>query len=416
MSTILLVDDEQALLEVLSFVVRRIGHTPVLAHDGDEALAIARVHRPHVILSDYMMPRRNGLELCAAVRADPTLQSVPFLLMSAARPSPSEGCDLFIPKPFELERVADILRGYAASHGGAPPDDDGMVSARSLASWVETTIVAPLARAEKLGATMIASGQAADGGAASDAPPPGAPAAGDPLADGSMSTPARALLAEVRVAKDAASTLAVAARRGPLQGPPRLEYPDPAPPVPEARAGSVPGVSSRADVRATAPAEVGVPASGAPAGAATEGASPPSSAGSARTGRRLEGVKVLLVEDDLDGRELVMRVLARAGAHVDAAGSVEQALALFDKSAPHVLVSDITLPDGDGYGLVEEVAARAASAGRGLRALALTGLSRPGDKERGRQAGFSAHVTKPIDLSKLVDLVGKLSQDALETK
>ena len=87
MSTVLIVDDEEGLLEVISDVIAGLGDVPVMAHDGLEAWALAKEHRPDSILSDQMMPRLTGVELMRQVRRDAGLQNIPFILMSAASPS-----------------------------------------------------------------------------------------------------------------------------------------------------------------------------------------------------------------------------------------------------------------------------------------------------------------------------------------
>ena len=93
----------------------------------------------------------------------------------------------------------------------------------------------------------------------------------------------------------------------------------------------------------------------------------------------------------------------QAGAQVTLADSARAALAALEASAPDVLVSDIGMPDGNGYELLERV--RAAENGSRLPAVALTAYARPEDRERAIRAGFQLHVSKPVDPAALVRAV-----------
>jgi signal transduction histidine kinase/ActR/RegA family two-component response regulator len=112
----------------------------------------------------------------------------------------------------------------------------------------------------------------------------------------------------------------------------------------------------------------------------------------------LEGMRILLVEDDLDSLELIQQVLAHAGAKVTAVGSGSAALAAhgpFD-----VIMSDIGMPEMDGYALLQRI--RSQESGGGVPAIALTAYARAEDAERARSAGYQEHLPKPIEPSKLV--------------
>jgi PAS domain S-box-containing protein len=118
----------------------------------------------------------------------------------------------------------------------------------------------------------------------------------------------------------------------------------------------------------------------------------------------LAGVRVLVVEDNADARELVTEILALAGARVELASSAEEALARVRDRAPDVLVSDIGLPIEDGYALLERVRRD----GCLVPAIALTAYARAEDRERARGAGYDAHLPKPIDPAELVSMVVRL--------
>ena len=120
---------------------------------------------------------------------------------------------------------------------------------------------------------------------------------------------------------------------------------------------------------------------------------------------RLDGVAVLVVDDEPDSNELVARLLGSRGAEVRVAASVQQALAILDRWRPDVVVSDIGMPDQDGYALIQQLRARPPDAGGAIPAVALTAYARIEDRVRILTSGFQIHVTKPVDPSELVAVV-----------
>jgi signal transduction histidine kinase/ActR/RegA family two-component response regulator len=125
-------------------------------------------------------------------------------------------------------------------------------------------------------------------------------------------------------------------------------------------------------------------------------------------GGRLDGVRVLVVDDEPDSNEVVRSVLLACGAEVETAASAAQALGLLDRWRPDVLVSDIGMPDEDGYALITRVRARADD-GR-IPAIALTAYARVEDRVKLLSAGFQLHVAKPLEPAELVAAVGTLSR------
>jgi len=121
----------------------------------------------------------------------------------------------------------------------------------------------------------------------------------------------------------------------------------------------------------------------------------------------LQGARVLVVDDEVDARELVRRVLASRGAHVTAVGSAEDALAILQTSTPELLVSDIGMPGVDGYQLMRTIRAKEPQ-GRRLPALALTAFARADDRKRAMLAGYQAHLAKPLDVAEFVLVVASL--------
>jgi CheY-like chemotaxis protein/anti-sigma regulatory factor (Ser/Thr protein kinase) len=123
---------------------------------------------------------------------------------------------------------------------------------------------------------------------------------------------------------------------------------------------------------------------------------------------RLDGLKVLLVEDDADGRDVLRLILEMAGAKVEVSGSVRGALRALDDFRPDVLVSDIGMPDEDGYTLIRHVRAREGNGGH-MPAIALTGYVTSEDSARVRAAGFQTHLRKPVEPDELVATVASLA-------
>jgi len=123
----------------------------------------------------------------------------------------------------------------------------------------------------------------------------------------------------------------------------------------------------------------------------------------------LTGVRVLVVEDHDDTREFVAAVLAQYGAEVTTATSARTALAAFERAKPHVLVSDIAMPEEHGYSLIQTVRARPLEQGGRVPAIALTAYVRSEDRERAVAAGYNRHLVKPIDPVDLASAVAQLA-------
>ena len=123
------------------------------------------------------------------------------------------------------------------------------------------------------------------------------------------------------------------------------------------------------------------------------------------TGARLDGLRVLVVDDHGDARELLGLVLREHGAQVLLADSVPEALEVLGQAAVDVLISDLAMPGADGYALIAAVRSGRRSA---IPAVALTAYAGRDVRERAIAAGFTAHATKPVDPEDLVDLIAKL--------
>ncbi len=125
---------------------------------------------------------------------------------------------------------------------------------------------------------------------------------------------------------------------------------------------------------------------------------------------RLDTLRILVVDDNADGRTLTSMVLTQAGASVKAAASVSEALQILEVERPDALVSDIGLPDEDGYSLIRQIRQHEAERGGFLPAVALTGYARAEDRARILAAGFQAHVPKPVDPIELAAAIATITQ------
>ena len=119
-----------------------------------------------------------------------------------------------------------------------------------------------------------------------------------------------------------------------------------------------------------------------------------------------------VVEDHPDSRELMSTVLEQAGASVTAVTSVKEAFQVLETRPPHALVSDIGLPDEDGYALIRRLRRREAKYGGFLPAVALTGYVRDEDRARVLAAGYQAHVPKPVEAAVLTAAVAALTRSS----
>jgi PAS domain S-box-containing protein len=125
-------------------------------------------------------------------------------------------------------------------------------------------------------------------------------------------------------------------------------------------------------------------------------------------GPRLDGLTILYVDDLPEARELVDAVLSLHGAKVIPVKTAAEAIEVVKASSPDVLVSDIGLPDEDGYALIRGIRSLDSLEGRTIPAIALTAYARPEDRLRAQHEGFQMHLAKPVEPSELVTLVKSL--------
>jgi CheY-like chemotaxis protein len=122
----------------------------------------------------------------------------------------------------------------------------------------------------------------------------------------------------------------------------------------------------------------------------------------------LDGLRVLVVDDEADARELMRMVLRSTGAEVMATACAEEAFEQLEQWHPDVLVSDIGLPGDDGYVLIQKLREREAERGRSIPALAVTAYARVEDRARALAAGFQLHVAKPLEPADFVAAIASL--------
>lgn len=121
---------------------------------------------------------------------------------------------------------------------------------------------------------------------------------------------------------------------------------------------------------------------------------------------------MLVVDDEPDARELLKSLLADAGAEVVTAGSAEEGLAVVKSYRPDVIVSDIGMPERDGYQFIRDVRGLDVAAGGATPAIAATAFARSEDRTRAMLAGYQVHVSKPIEPEELVATVKSLTMSS----
>jgi PAS domain S-box-containing protein len=126
----------------------------------------------------------------------------------------------------------------------------------------------------------------------------------------------------------------------------------------------------------------------------------------------LRGLNVLVVEDEMDTRDFLAQLLEAHDADVRAVGSATEGLTAFEAHRPDVIVSDIGLPDMDGYDFMEAIRRKPAGAGGCVPAIALTAYGRQEDHTRALRAGYQAHVAKPVEPGEIIAIIGSLGGSA----
>lgn len=116
----------------------------------------------------------------------------------------------------------------------------------------------------------------------------------------------------------------------------------------------------------------------------------------------LNGLRVLVIDDDVDTRELFAFVLLQEGADVLVASSAREAIDTIQHAELDLVLSDIQMPEEDGYGLIRQIRVLEARLGKQIPAIAITAYAREEDRRCALEAGFQRHLAKPVDLDELV--------------
>ena len=123
---------------------------------------------------------------------------------------------------------------------------------------------------------------------------------------------------------------------------------------------------------------------------------------------RLDGVKILVVDDEPDTRDLLKTGLQKSGAQVLLASSAAEAYEVLDLELPDLLISDIGMPDEDGYDMIRRIRTKSREDGGNIPAIALTAYARTEDRLQALRAGYQMHVPKPVELAELAAVVSSL--------
>jgi CheY-like chemotaxis protein/anti-sigma regulatory factor (Ser/Thr protein kinase) len=129
----------------------------------------------------------------------------------------------------------------------------------------------------------------------------------------------------------------------------------------------------------------------------------------------LQGLKVLVVDDEADTRELISEVLKECGSEVILSRSVAEALEALERHRPDILISDLGMPDEDGYSLISKIRSLPPERGGQIPAAALTAYARAEDRMRVLRSGFQFHLPKPVDSAELVTVVASLAGRAYKS-
>lgn len=130
----------------------------------------------------------------------------------------------------------------------------------------------------------------------------------------------------------------------------------------------------------------------------------------ARSPQLLSGLNILLVDDDTDTLQLMATALTKRQANVTAVSSAGEAIQAITRRRPDVLVSDIAMPDEDGYGLIEKVRLLEDAEAENIPAVAITAYAKEEDRDRALSSGFQIYLAKPVELTELISVVARAAR------
>lgn len=121
---------------------------------------------------------------------------------------------------------------------------------------------------------------------------------------------------------------------------------------------------------------------------------------------RFSGIEILVIDDEIDSLNILTLVFEQEGAEVRSAASAKEALDIFNKSTPDLIISDIGMPEVDGYTLITKI--RALPQGQNLPAIALSAYAGDVHRQRSLDVGFQEHLNKPVDIYNLLSITTQL--------
>ncbi len=130
----------------------------------------------------------------------------------------------------------------------------------------------------------------------------------------------------------------------------------------------------------------------------------------------LAGMRILIVDDEPDARDLLEILLTQHGATIQAAASATEALAAMTAFQPELLISDIGMPGMDGYKLIQQIRTLPTEQGGNIPAIALTAYAREADSQQALASGYQQHIAKPLDLDKLLQTIVLLKSSSKHKK
>jgi PAS domain S-box-containing protein len=124
----------------------------------------------------------------------------------------------------------------------------------------------------------------------------------------------------------------------------------------------------------------------------------------------IKGTKILVVDDEPDARQLMSAILEQCGAEIKVAENAAQALSLIDEYRPDILISDIGMPETDGFELIKKIREKEKGSGKRLPAVALTAFARAEDRLKALSAGYNMHIPKPVEPTELIVVIANLTE------
>ena len=358
--TVLVIDDDPAVRDLMQRFLTREGFRVVTAPGGEEGLRLARELRPDAITLDVMMPGMDGWAVLSALKADPDVADIPVVMLTIVDDRNlgyALGAADYLTKPIDRERLVTVLKQHRRDVPVLVVDDDAalrqllrrMLEPRATRWW----------RRRTGGWRWSACATCAERD----------PARPDDAGDGRLRVRRR-----------------VPPPRGLARDPDRGHHR----PGPDARR---PRAAQR--LRPEDPPE-GRPR---PRAAAGRGAR---AGGDQRRPPEAEGLmaKILLVEDNEMNRDMLSRRLARRGYEVAIAVDGEQGVAMARSEAPALILMDMSLPGLDGWEATRQLKAEPET--RSIPVIALTAHAMAGDREKALAAGCDDYDTKPVDLARLL--------------